>query len=180
MRSAARDARQTARSYPNCMAPARRTTSPPMVVGKKLLANSPVKVRAMESENDIFTLPERIRMNQRMDTKNRETRIKVRPSMILVNETCLRADTTSFQPPSLTRRKMRPMARTCPSRRSSSRRLSRNHSAIGGLLHDGLAHRVSELLLGLVIGPGQQFSHQAHEHGLESKDQGHDCQKEKR
>ena len=45
--SAARDARQMARSKPICIAPASRATSPPMVVGRKFDANKPVKVSAV-------------------------------------------------------------------------------------------------------------------------------------
>ncbi len=48
-RSAAIEARHTARSNPICMAPAKRIKSPPTVVGRKCDANRLVKVNAMLS-----------------------------------------------------------------------------------------------------------------------------------
>src|SRR5271169_629500 len=68
-RSATKEARLTARSYPNCIAPANRTTSPPIVVGKKLLENRPVNVSASASEKEILTFPERSKVYQRTTTQ---------------------------------------------------------------------------------------------------------------
>src|SRR5271157_690543 len=97
-RSATKEARLTARSYPSWIAPASRTTSPPIVVGKKLLENRPVNVSASASEKEILTFPARSKMYQRSTTQKREHKIRANASRIWEKESCLKAFWISSQP----------------------------------------------------------------------------------
>ena len=74
-RSTTRDAVLAAVSRRIGTQAARRTTSPPMVVGRKLEANNPAKVMRRLSFRRTGTLAERSRMCQRRVTAQRDTRV---------------------------------------------------------------------------------------------------------
>src|SRR5512141_80257 len=162
------------------MAPASRTTSPPIVVGRKLLANKPVNVSAVDSDRDIFTLPERRSTYQRSATKHLEISTKARLQMILVTEICFKALMTSLQPPSCTSTIMSTIARTVPASRNKSGRSFKNRSIMGVLRRYGLADRIGQLLLRFMIRAGQQLCYQSHQDRLEAQDQDHDGQLKQR
>ena len=75
-RSAIKDAALSAASYFNWMAPARRTTSPPIVVGKKFEENNPANVTRVISQNEVLAFAERNNTYQRAETAIRETIIR--------------------------------------------------------------------------------------------------------
>src|SRR5688572_25350423 len=97
-RSAAMDARQMARSKPICITPARRTTSPPIVVGRKCEAKSPINVSSALREKGIFTPPDRSSTCQRAITNTREISREARAKKKLIGEICLRESTISVHP----------------------------------------------------------------------------------
>ncbi len=74
-RSITSDAAHTAPSTFRRIAPANRTTSPPMVVGRKLDANRPAKERRTACPNEISTFAERRRLNQRKLTASLDNRV---------------------------------------------------------------------------------------------------------
>src|SRR5512138_3379230 len=162
------------------MAPASRTTSPPIVVGRKLFANKPVNVSAVERESGMSTFPERSKIYQRADTNNLDMSTSTTPARIRVHEICLSAATISSQPPSRTSTTISTTASSVPPSRSSRLRSLRSFLGMVLFMRKNFPHCVGQLLLGFMVSAGQQLRHQAHQHGLEAEDQKHHGKLEER
>ena len=97
-RSTTSEAKQIAWSNPRWIAPANRTTSPPMVVGRKLDENSMAKVKRMDWLEEMPVPADRINTCQRPATAKREIMTKISAKTKRHQAICPAAEAISDQP----------------------------------------------------------------------------------
>ena len=92
------EAVQIAASNPNCTTPANRTTSPPIVVGRKFEANNPAYVIFKVDRYGILNPDDRSSTCQRAATAKRETVINPKARTIRQSGICCNASLICSQP----------------------------------------------------------------------------------